>query len=89
MQLNNFKAHPIAWDGEKKGDKKDHNIGEKIAVLQLIHVDRFNAEWVEYHHPRLTRVFYNAVKSLNAPERFPYKEHRNSELATIMFSWMQ
>ena len=79
-------AHPIAWDGEKK--KIDYGLGEKIAVLQLVHHPRFKAEWIEYHHPRLTRVFYNAVRSLNEPVNKTGK-YGTEELATIMFSWMQ
>ena len=76
--------NPIAWEEEKK-HYQDYNLGEKIAVLQLIHCKEFNVDWVEDHHPRLTRVYYNAVRSLN--NSTPVNEFRNVELATIMFGW--
>ena len=85
MNLNDFSAHPIAWD---EGNI-DYGIGEKMAVIQLIHQKRFNVDWVEYHHPRLTRIFYNAVRSLNEPWKYKPSDFRNKELAEFMFSWMQ
>jgi len=81
MKLNDFGTGPIAWD---KG-KKDYNIAGNVAILQLIHEKRFEAPWIEYHHPRLTRVFYQAVKEVPGPR---LKSFDIEELKTIMFSWM-
>lgn len=46
----------------------DYKVGEKIAILQLIHHDRFNPQWIEYHHPRLTRVYLEVVRKMKLPD---------------------
>ena len=67
----------------------DHNIGEKIAVLQLIHHKRFSPEWIEFHHPRLTRMYLSAVHAYNLKTAGYAPGMSVEDLERDIFSWMQ
>ena len=65
---------------------RNYNIGDMLAVIRLVHHPRFDPMWVEYHHPRLTRVYYNALQNMSMLGRKPFSV---KELETMMFAWMQ
>lgn len=82
--MNN--AYPIA---------RDYRIGEKVGTLQLIHHERFEPRWIEYHHPRLTRVYLAALRAncLEVPYNNglyrPVGDFDLEDLRHTMFDWIQ